>query len=141
MTTTTATPSSYRPTRPAELLRLALRLDAGVTGLNGAGYLAGASLLDGVLGLDATLLRWVGAFLLAYAAVVWVVGNRPAISVAAAGAVVAANLVWAVDSIALAALDWGSPSTLGTVWVLLQAGVVGGFAALQWVALRRSTRT
>ena len=89
MTTTTAPTSSYRPTRPADLLRLALRLDAGVTGLNGAAYLAGAAVLDGVLGLDATVLRWAGAFLLCYAAVVWVVGNRPAISGMAAGAVVA----------------------------------------------------
>ncbi len=81
---------------PAETgVRLALKLDAVVTGANGFAYLAAASLLDGPLGMPASFLRGVGAFLLVFAA---------------------------------------------AVWVVLQAIVVGGFAALQGAALRRVVR-
>jgi hypothetical protein len=133
-TASTAAPTVHLPS--STLLRRALRLDAVVTGLNGAAYLLAAPLLDDVLGLDPTLLRAVGAFLLAYAAVVWVVGSRPEISRAAARAVVAVNAVWALDGLAVAATGWGSPTAVGTAWIVAQAGVVGAFAVLQWAGLR-----
>jgi hypothetical protein len=142
MTISSATPTVATPARLRSLglLRPALQLDAVVTGLNGAAYLAAAPVLTDVLGLPAGPLRAVGAFLLAYAAAVWLVGTRPRIDPRAAGAVVAVNVVWALDSVAVAALGWGSPTVAGTVWILLQAGVVGGFAALQWQGLRTRTR-
>ena len=56
--------------RPRPLLRTALKLDAVVTGANGAAYLAAAAPLSDLLGLSETLLRATGAFLLAFAAVV-----------------------------------------------------------------------
>ena len=57
MTTTRTAPAASPSTRAGGLLRPALRLDAVVTGVNGAGYLLGAPLLDGPLGLSAGLLR------------------------------------------------------------------------------------
>jgi hypothetical protein len=116
------------------LLPLALRLDAVVTGANGAAYLAAASLLDSPLGLSAPLLRGVGAFLLAFAAFVWFVSLRPSAPLVVA--VIGANVVWALDSVLAAALDWGTPSTAGAVWIVLQALVVAGFAAFQAYAAR-----
>ena len=56
-------------------LPTALRLDAVVTAANGAAYLLAAGPLADLLGLDATLLRVVGAGLLAFAAVVWLVAR------------------------------------------------------------------
>jgi hypothetical protein len=53
-------------------------------------------------------------------------------------AVVEANLAWAVLSLVALAL-WLTPSTAGTVWTVLQALTVAGFAAAQYVSLR-STR-
>ena len=50
--------------RPARLLRLALLLDAAVTGANGVAYLAAAGPLGDLLGLPAGLLRGFGAVLL-----------------------------------------------------------------------------
>ncbi len=141
--TTSAAASTAAPAtrlRSPGLLRQALRLDALVTGLNGAAYLAAAPFLDDLLGLPAGPLQAVGAFLLAYSGVVWAVGSRPRIDPRAAGAVVVVNLLWALDSVALAATGWGSPTTAGTVWIVLQAGVVGAFAALQWLGLRARTR-
>jgi hypothetical protein len=49
----------------------------------------------------------------------------------------AGNLLWTAGSIAVVAADVGTPTTIGAVWLVLQAVVVGGFAALQIVGLRR----
>ncbi len=119
-------------------LRLALRLDAVVTGANGLAYLAAAGPLSDLLGLDAALLRGIGAFLLAFAVLVWRVGARAAPPAAAVRAVVAVNAAWVLASLVLAALGLGSPTAAGTVWVVLQAAVVGAFAELQVLALRRA---
>jgi hypothetical protein len=123
------------PARP--LLRLALKLDAVVTGANGAAYLIAAGPLGDLFGLSPALLRGAGAFLLAFAAVVWLVATRPSIPRPAAYAIVAANAVWAIDSVVAAIAGWGSPETVGTVWMVMQAIVVAGFAELQLTGLRR----
>ncbi|MFW3171709.1 hypothetical protein [Geodermatophilus sp. CPCC 206100] len=129
MTTTTAP-------APAGLLRLALRLDAVVTAANGAAYLLAAGPLADLLGLPAGWLRGVGVFLLGYAALVWLVGSRPAAP--AVRAVVTANALWAAGSLAVVLAGLGSPSTVGAVWLVLQAAVVAGFATAQAAGLRRS---
>jgi len=130
--TTTAVPVRNR----LGLLRAALLLDAAVTGVNAVAYLAAAGPLSRLLGYDAGLLRGVGAFLLVFAAAVTVVGTRVPVPRPAAVAVVAVNVAWTAASLAAAATGSGGPTTLGTVWTVLQALVVGGFAALQAAALR-----
>src|SRR5687767_8671593 len=111
MTTTTVPAPS--------LLRLALRADALVSGLNGAAYLVIAGPLSDLLGLSAGVLRAVGLFLLVYAAAVWWVANRPVAS--AVRTVITGNLVWTAGSIAVVATDLGTPTTIGAVWLVLQA--------------------
>jgi hypothetical protein len=133
-----STPITTRPSRP--LLRTALKLDAVVTGANGAAYLAAAGPLGELLGLGETLLRATGAFLLVYAAVVWIVGSRREIPRGPVYAIVAANAIWAVDSVVMAIAGWGDPTTAGTVWILMQAVVVAAFAELQLAGLRRKGR-
>src|SRR5215213_7839828 len=136
MTTSTAAGNAApTPTRSDSLLRLALRLDAVVTGLNGAAYLTAARVLDDLLGLSGGLLRGVGAFLLLYAGAVWFVGARTRISAAAVEAVVVANVLWAIGTVLAVATGFGSPTTVGAVWLVLQAVVVAGFAALQLAGL------
>lgn len=130
---TTITTSS----RTAVPLPLALQLDAVVSGANGLAYLAGASVLDGLLGLPAAPMRAVGAFLLVYAAAVGFVGTRRPVPAAGAWAVVAANELWVLASVVAVLAGLGSPTTTGSVWMVLQAVAVGGFAAVQWNALRR----
>jgi hypothetical protein len=120
----------------ADPLRTVLRLDAVVTGVNGAAYLAAAPLLTGLLGVPSGALRGLGAFLLAYAAGVALVAARPVVSAGATEVVVGANLLWAAASVAAVATDRFDLTTTGAVWVLLQAAVVAGFAALQLTALR-----
>jgi hypothetical protein len=112
-------------------LRTALKLDAVVTGANGAAYLVAAAPLEDVLGLEPALLRGIGAFLLLFSAAVWAVAARPRVSPSAALAVIAINVLWTVDSIAFLAVGLADPTTLGAIWIVMQALVVAGFAALQ----------
>jgi len=120
------------------LLRTALTLDAGVTAVNGVAYLALAGPLGDLLGLSETVLRGAGAFLLVYALAVGVLASRPRPAKAAVVAVIAGNAIWAVDSVVAALAGWGDPTTAGTVWMVLQALVVAGFAALQLTGLKRA---
>jgi hypothetical protein len=124
-------------TLPREtLLRLVLKLDAAVTGANGVAYLAAAEPLEDLLGVSAGLLRPIGAFLVLFAAAVWFVATRRVVPRTAVLAIATANAVWALGSLVFAAAGASSPSTVGTVWVLLQALVVGSFAALQALTSR-----
>jgi hypothetical protein len=126
-TTTRPTPSITREA----LLRLVLKLDAVVTAANGVAYLAAAGPLEDLFGVDAAVQRPIGAFLMLFAAGVWLVATRPAISRNAVLAIAAANALWVVASLAFAIAGVSSPTTVGTVWIVLQALVVGGFATVQ----------
>jgi hypothetical protein len=130
MTTSTTTTSNPTLSREA-LLRLVLKLDAVVTGANGVAYLAAAGPLEDLLGVDAAVQRPIGAFLMLFAAGVWLVATRPAISHRAVMAIAAANALWMIASLVFAIAGVSSPTTAGTVWIVLQALVVGGFAFLQ----------
>jgi hypothetical protein len=111
------------------MLRPALILDAAVTGLNGVAYLAAAEPLEDLLGLPAAWLRATGAVLLAFAVLVALASRRP--TPGAVSAIVAVNVAWVLGSLGFAIAGWGSPETAGTVWIVLQAIVVAGFAELQ----------
>ena len=80
----------------------------------------------------------VGAFLIAYAALVLRLATRPAMPRAAVVAVIAANVLWAVDSLIALALDWFTPTTAGQVLIAVQAVLVAGLAALQYVGLKQA---
>ena len=114
-------------------LRTALKLDAVVTGANGAAYLVAAGPLEDLLGLSPALLRSIGVFLLLFSAAVWAVAARPQVSTSAALAVIAVNVLWAADSIAFLLSGASDPTTVGAIWIVMQALVVAGFAGLQAV--------
>lgn len=114
-------------------LRTALKLDALVTGANGAAYLAAAGPLEDLLGLSPALLRGIGASLLVFSTAVWIVGSRPQVSASAALAVIAVNVLWVADSIVFLASGHSNPTTFGGIWIVMQALVVAGFAGLQAV--------
>lgn len=122
---------------PTPFLRFALLGDAAASGATGLLLAAGAGVLASLLGLPEGLLRVAGLVLLPYAVfVAWIgvrIGSVPRVAVRA---VVAINLLWALDSALLLALGPVSPNGLGIAFVLAQALVVLGFAAMQWTALR-----
>jgi hypothetical protein len=102
----------------------------------GSPTLALAGPLHDLLGVPAADLRAIGAFLVVFAAGVGAVARRPDPPAAAVVGIVAANAAWAVASVVAAVADLWSPTAAGTVWTVLQAGVVALFAALQATGLR-----
>jgi hypothetical protein len=119
-------------------LKNVLLLDAALTGANGVAYVAGAAVLDSLLGPSRAVLIGLGVFMLAYAATATFLGTRRPVSRLGVGLIADGNIVWAIASVAVAGFGWLGLTTAGTVWTLIQAALVVGFAALQLTALRRS---
>lgn len=130
MTTTTTR-------RTGSLLRRALLLDGVASGGLGVLLTVAAGPLTGVLGGPAALHRTVGIFLIVYGAAVLYLGIRPAISRPAAATVVVLNCGWVLASAAVAIADPWSLAALGIAFVVAQALVVAGLAALQFAGLRQ----
>ena len=120
----------------AILVRRLLQLDAAACVVNGAVYLALGGVLDSVLGVDASLLWPLGGLLLAWAAFLWYAASslRPG----ATWVVIGANVGWAVVSLVVLAGGWLSPTTVGGVWIAVQALAVAALAGAQLYALRRA---
>ncbi|MFC9007746.1 hypothetical protein [Streptomyces microflavus] len=116
---------------------MALKLDAVATGLNGIAYLAFAPVLDSFIGVTTAVQYPVGAFLLLYALGVLAVGTRKEINRTRLMAVIVANLLWVVVSLVVLISGALSPTGVGAIWIVLQSLTVGGFAALQYVGLKR----
>ena len=87
------------------MLRIALRLDALVTGANALAYLTLAGPLSDLLGVPASALRGIGGFLAVFAIAVWMTARPAVISRPAAGAIAVANLTWAAGSVVALALE------------------------------------
>ncbi len=122
-------------------LRQALLADALVSGTTGLALLLGAGFLAEILSLPELLLRSVGAILLPFAAVVALIGTRRAIHPTAVWAVIAINALWALDSFVLLLGGWVAPNIFGYAFVIAQALIVGLFAEIQLISLRRHGRT
>ena len=135
MNTTTA------PKTPATTSRLSLKtvllLDAAVTGTNGLAYVAGVGFLDSLLGPSTAHLLVVGAFLIACSAILATIATRRPIPRGWAMFAIEVNVAWMIGSIAVVMFDWFDLTATGSVWTILQAGIVGAFAAMQLGALRR----
>ena len=119
-------------------LRRLLHLDAATSGATGALLAAAAPALAPPLGLPVPLLREAGIALLPFAALLVWIARAPRPARGAAWAVVAANALWVVASVALLASGAVSPTALGETFVLAQGAVVAGLAWLQSAALRRT---
>ncbi|WP_433712563.1 hypothetical protein ACQP2U_41205 [Nocardia sp. CA-084685] len=137
----TTTAPSYMSTLLApgqNLLRTSLRLDSVVTTVNGLAYLALSGPLESLLGLDSKIGIPIGIFLTLYGIGVALVGMSKTINTKAAAVVAAGNAVWVVVS--LAALVEGALelNLVGSIWTVMQAATVGGFAALQYLGIRKA---
>ncbi|MGH8794873.1 MAG: hypothetical protein ACRDXX_19810 [Stackebrandtia sp.] len=119
------------------LLRLALRLDAVATGALGLGLAVGGGLVDSLLGIPAAALHGVGAFFVVYAIALGALSTRRTINRNAARAVVAVNAVWVLDSVVVLGAGLWSFTAIGTAAFVAVAAAVAGFAAVQFLGLRR----
>lgn len=121
-------------------LRRALILDALASGATGLLMIAGAGLVEGLLGLPAALLRGAGLVLVPYVAFVVYTGTRDTISRPAVWTIIVANVAWAAASALLLVSGWVSPTALGYAFVIAQAVVVALLGELQYMGLRRGLR-
>jgi hypothetical protein len=120
-------------------LRRALIADAVITGATGIALFAAAGLLAALLGLPDPLLRYAGLSLIPFAAFVGALAMKDRVSRTAVRVVIAANVLWVVDSVLLLVTGWVEPSVLGYAFVIGQAIIVAAFAELQHAGLRSST--
>jgi hypothetical protein len=123
--------------RQNTFLRYALLADAVASGATGLLMITGAGLLEGLLGLPTALMREAGLVLVPYVAFVAWAGTRAEISRPAVQAIIVMNALWVVGSVVLLAGGFVAPTVLGYAFVILQAIVVGVFAELQFIGLRR----
>lgn len=123
---------------PSPFLRHMILADAVITGAMALLLATLAHALGPLLDLPDVLLREVGLFLLAYAALVGFIGARRRMHRLAVWAIVITNTVWTFDSIALLFTGWVQPNLLGQAFIVMQAVSVGVIAGLQFIGLRRS---
>lgn len=130
------------PTRAANdrLLRLVLKLDAVVTAVNGVAYLALTGVLNDLFGYPTSVQYEAGAFLLVYGIAVWVTATRLVVSRGATKLWITVNVLWALLSLVVVITGAIEATTFGKVWMVLQAVVVGAFAAGQAYALGKADR-
>lgn len=126
------------PHQTSTFLRRVLMLDAVASGAMALLLVLAAGPLTELLGLPQALMRIAGAVLLPYSAFVAWLAMREAPSRPLVWAVVAANALWAVDSVLILLLGWIAPTTLGILFVAGQAMIVLVFAELQYLGLRRT---
>ncbi|RKS08968.1 hypothetical protein DFP74_4695 [Nocardiopsis sp. Huas11] len=132
MSVPTATAAPDRP------LRLVLRADALACVGAGLAMALGSTFLSGPLGLPTELLLAAGLFLLPFAALVWLLSSRQAVTLAGVAAVIVANVVWLLGSVAVVVLM--APSGLGVAFVLAQAAAVLALTVAETVLLRTSVK-
>jgi hypothetical protein len=123
--------------QPNAFLRNAILLDAIASGATSLLLVAGAGLLDGLLGLPVALLREAGLVLIPYVAFVAWVATRETVAIVAVWAIIAANAAWAVASFGLLLSGWVAPTALGIAFVIAQALAVALFGELQYMGLKR----
>ncbi|WP_068920538.1 hypothetical protein [Planobispora rosea] len=133
--TTAATTASARRT---PLLTRALQTDAVLGGGFAVILTAAATPLAGLLDLPVPLLRWAGIALLPLTAFIAYLATRPAPPKRGVQALIAVNVLWAVDSIGLLFTGWVDPNPLGVAFVVAQALLVFALAEFQYMGLRRS---
>jgi hypothetical protein len=119
-------------------LSRALLLDAIATGATALLLLAAGGLLAGMLGLPAPLLRYAGLLLVPFVALVAWAASREQAPHHVVQTVIGANVVWVIASILLLLSGWVQPTALGYAFVIGQAVVVGVFAELQVMGLRKA---
>jgi hypothetical protein len=122
----------------SSFLRRVLALDAVSSGLMGLAMLSFASFISQLLNLPVELIRDAGLVLLPFAVFVGYIAAREQPPRAGVWVIIALNVLWVVDSLALLFMGWAAPNALGYAFVIAQALAVGVFAELEYVGLKKA---
>lgn len=120
----------------ASFLRRVLWLDAATCIACGLLLTLGARALEAPLGLPAGLLLGAGLVLFPVAVLLAWIARQPTPPAGWVWFVIAGNLLWAADSLALLFTPWVAPTTLGVVFVAGQALAVIAISGLERAGLR-----
>jgi len=121
----------------SRLLRQALWVDVALSGASALMLVALPGLLARLTLLPQPLLLHAGQFLIAWTiALVWVL-RRPLPNPLAVWAVIALNLIWALECALLMVGDWVAPNLLGEAYLLVHVLSVSACAVAQFIGLRR----
>ncbi|MBX3619919.1 MAG: hypothetical protein KF891_08035 [Rhizobacter sp.] len=131
-------PASRLPV--TRFVRNVLLADAVVSGAAAAVMLLGGEWLYELLQLPAWLMVSGGLTLVAYTALVGWLSRRPSVARPVVWAVVAVNVVWAIDCATIAFGGWLQPSLWGQLFLGAHIATVLVFAELQLMCLRRASR-
>ena len=138
MSTAVPTTRPQSPTRGDDrLLRRILRIDAWSTGAFGVVMLAGAGPMSGPLGLPTSWSVPFGVAMLGGAAALGLIAGHPRIPWHHGAAVVAGNLLSGVALLVLTASGLVPLTGAGVAFMIAGALVVGGYAAIEFVGVRR----
>jgi len=122
---------------PTSLLSRILQLDALTCLAMGLLLVLAKAALEPLLGLPSTLLLVAGLLLFPCAALMWLTGHSARLATLLVWVVVLGNVAWVLASL-LVAFVWFTPTTLGQIFLVVQALAVLGLAELEYVGLRRT---
>lgn len=125
--------------RSLTFLRTVLFIDAVSTGFTGLVSLLFAEVLAGLLQLPAPLVLGSAWVLVPFAIFVGYLASRSVPPRSAVWLVVAANVSWVIGCVALLFSGDVAPNVLGYVFIIGQAVIVGVFAELQFIGLRKQS--
>jgi hypothetical protein len=125
--------------RSMTFLRRVLLIDAVSSAFMGAALLALSGLLAPLFDLPANLLLESGIVLVPFAAFVGYLASRSTPPRSGVWCVVVLNAVWVLGSAGLLLGDAIAPNAFGYAFIIAQAVVVGVFAELQAIGLRKQS--
>lgn len=123
--------------RSTQFLRRVLAADAICAGGMALMLLVLSAPIASLAMLPQELLREAAIVLIPFVAFVGWLAMREKPARAAVWAVIALNAIWVIQSALLLLTGWIQPNALGYAFVVAQAVVVGTFAELEWLALRK----
>lgn len=132
-------PTMTSATRNDQLLRRALMANTAFCALSGVIFAAASSWVGDRTGIDPTLVRVLGIGLVVYAAVLFKWSSREILRPAEAWMAIAGDVIWVVATLGLLAVFTDEFTTTGIVVTIVLALIVGDFATVQWIGLRRMT--
>lgn len=122
-------------------LRKVLLADTVVSGAAGLAMIGGADFTHELLGLPSALLFWAGVALIPFVTMLAMIvraGRAPTWLIAA---IIVTNFAWVAGSLFVAFGPAFAPSLFGQIFIVAQAAIVGLFAELQFMGLRRAAAT
>ena len=140
--TTQATAHLSQPSASTTLLQRALQGNGIFSLLSGLTFILAANPLATFLGgVSPTILMAVGVGLLIYAADLFFVARQNPIKSLYVQLFIAADVIWVLGSALLLMTNWVAFTNAGWWAVAIVADIVAVFAILQYVGLKRSSRS